>query len=64
MMLGGRFDIGATPKGLSPEFLERIRSAEEGLSDEQKSQARWTLTWLEGRATVNLDGGVTLREGD
>jgi hypothetical protein len=64
MMLGGRFDIGATPKGLSPELVARIREVEAGLSEDHKSQARWTLTWLEGRATVTLDGGVTLREGD
>jgi len=64
MMLGGRFDIGATPKGLSPDMVAKIREVEATLSDEQKDHARWTLTWLEGRATVTLDDGVTLREGD
>ena len=64
MMLGGRFDIGATPKGLSPDLVAKIREVEARLSKEQKARPRWTLTWLEGRATVTLDDGVSLREGD
>lgn len=64
MMLGGRFDVGHDfSKVASPELCERVKRAEEGLSDEQRQSARWTLTWLEGLPVLALDGGPTLREG-
>jgi hypothetical protein len=61
-MVGARFDIGATPKGLSESLVARMREAEESLSAEERSSSRWTLTWLEGRATVTLDNGPSLRD--
>jgi hypothetical protein len=61
-MVGGRFDVGATPKGLSDSLVGRMREAEESLSAEERSSRRWTLTWLEGRATVSLDDGPSLRD--
>jgi hypothetical protein len=62
MMVGGRFDVGGTPKGLSDSLVARMREAEESLSAEERSRRRWTLTWLEGRATVTLDEGPSLRD--
>lgn len=64
MMVGGRFDVGSTPKGLSEELVTRMRDAEESLSPEERATKRWTLTWLEGRVTVTLDDGPSFRDGD
>ena len=64
MMVGGRFDVGATPKGLSDSLVARMREAEQSLSAEERTRKRWTLTWLEGRATVTLDDGPSFRDGD
>lgn len=64
MMVGGRFDVGATPKVLSDSLVARMREAEQELSVEERTTRGWTLTWLEGRATVTLDGGPSYRDGD
>ena len=64
MMLGSRFSVGSPlPRGLSDQLGERIRVVEAGLSEDQRAKARWTLTWLEGRAIVELDGGPRLVDG-
>lgn len=63
-MVGGRFDVGATPKGLSDSLVARMREVEQSLSVEERNRKRWTLTWLEGRATVTLDDGASFRDGD
>lgn len=62
MMLGGRFDVGVElPRGLPSSLEADIRVVEATLSDDDRTHKRWTLTWLEGRAVVTLDGGPTLR---
>lgn len=63
MMLGGRFSVGYDfSQVASAELCERVKLAEEELSDEQRQSARWTLTWLERSPVLALDGGPTLRE--
>ena len=64
MMVGGRFDVGSTPRGLSESLVARMRGAEESLSPKERTTKRLTLTWLEGRATVTLDDGPSFRDGD
>jgi nitroreductase len=59
MQLGTRWSVRATPPARLPEpLLARIAEVEAGLPDD--TTLRWTLTWLEGRAIVELDDGTTL----
>lgn len=61
MMLGSRFSVGADiPRGISDDLATRIREVEASLSPEEAATKRWTLTWLENRPIVELDGGVKL----
>ena len=61
MQLGGRFDVGSDFSRVAPEqLLIEIARVEEGLSEQERSQKRWTLTWLEGNPVFTLDGGPTL----
>lgn len=61
MMLGSRFDVGAElPKGLPEQLVAQINAVEASLSAEDKATKRWTLTWLENRPIVELDGGPRL----
>ena len=61
MQLGSRWSVGATPpRGFTPELLTAIARVEAELSDEDAATLRWTVTWLEGRPTVELDNGTIL----
>jgi len=61
MMLGSRFSVGAElPRGISADLATRIREVEATLSADEAATKRWTLTWLENRPIVELDGGVRL----
>lgn len=61
MMVGSRFSVGAEIPGSIPAELHGdIRAIEATLTDDEKSQLRWTLTWLEGRPLVTLDNGIQL----
>ena len=61
MQLGSRFSVGKTPRAIPAELAARIQEVEDSLSDEERASLRWTLTWLENRAVVELDNGVILR---
>ena len=61
MQLGSRFSVGQTPRAIPAELAARIQEVEHSLSDEERASLRWTLTWLENRAVVELDNGVILR---
>ena len=61
MQLGSRFSVGQTPRANPAELAARIQQVEDSLSDEERASLRWTLTWLENRAVVELDNGVILR---
>ena len=61
MQLGSRFSVGHTPRAIPAELAARIQEVEDSLSDEERASLRWTLTWLENRAVVELDNGVILR---
>jgi len=68
MQLGTRWAFGGEPPArLSAELVERIRGVEAAHADGASAGWRWTLTWLEGRAVVELDApdseddGLTLR---
>lgn len=75
MQLGTRWSVGAdTPSRLTEDFVTVIRKVEAGFADEDTTQWRWTLTWLEGRPVAELDatgtvvryahdGSVTVVEG-
>lgn len=59
MQLGTRWSVRAAPPARLPEaLLERIAEVEAGLPAD--TTLRWTLTWLEGRAVVELDDGTTI----
>lgn len=63
MMLGGRFDVGADlPVAVSADLLARLRDVEAQLTDHDRASKRWTLSWLEGRPVLTLDGGPRLEE--
>lgn len=61
MKLGGRFDIGQLADSLPEPLASDVRKIEDELTDEERRVKRWTLTWLEGRAVVELDDGPTLQ---
>jgi hypothetical protein len=61
MMLGSRFSVGADlPRGIPPELAHQIRDVEASLSADEAASKWWTLTWLENRPVVELDGGPRL----
>ncbi|HEV8013535.1 MAG TPA: hypothetical protein VGP34_05630 [Pontimonas sp.] len=53
--------MGQTPQAIPAELAARIQEVEDSLTDEERASLRWTLTWLENRAVVELDNGVILR---
>ncbi len=69
MQLGTRWSVGATPPPrLSDDMVLAIRAVEASLEDDT-SQLRWTLTWLEGHPIAELDpsaasGQVTIVRED
>lgn len=65
MQLGTRWSVGAEPPARLPEDLvAAVRGVEAELVGLAGTRDwRWTLTWLEGRAVVELDDGTTIRVG-
>ena len=62
MQLGTRWVVGATPPDRMPAaMVAAIAEVEAEVADVDTETWRWTLTWLEGRPIVELDGGTTLR---
>jgi hypothetical protein len=61
MQLGSRFSVGQAPTSLPEGLRERITTIEATLTSEQATTLRWTLTWLEGRAILELDDGQVLK---
>lgn len=61
MQLGTRWPVGATPPRLPDAVMQAIADVEAELKDIDTSGWRWTLTWLEGKPTVVLDDGTTIR---
>ncbi len=62
MQLGTRWNFGAEPSARLPEkVVDAVRGVEADLAGVETSHWRWTLTWLEGRAVVELDDGTTIR---
>jgi hypothetical protein len=66
MQLGTRWSFGdEPPSNLPPVVVGAIADVETELEDGgaegvDPSSWRWTLTWLEGRAVVELDDGTVL----
>lgn len=61
MQLGTRWTAGEQPPAAVPgELVPAIREVEEATSADTlgQPQPRWTLTWLEGRPSAELDTGV------
>lgn len=62
MQLGTRWPFGTTPPASVPaETRARVAALEATRSD--GAGRTWTLTWLEGRAIVELDDGTVI-DGD
>ncbi|WP_434812161.1 hypothetical protein [Microbacterium sp. bgisy189] len=60
MQLGTRWSIGADiPRAVPAALHPHIRAVEAECDD---PQARWTLTFLEGRAIADLDVGVLVEQ--
>ncbi len=65
MQLGTRWDVGdEPPSALDAAVLRAIGRVEAELETDGVDAAgwRWTLTWLERRAVVELDDGTIVRE--
>ena len=63
MQLGTRWAVGAEPPArLSDAAIQAVREVEADVAHLDTAEWRWTLTWLEGRAVVQLDDGTTIRE--
>jgi len=66
MQLGTRWNVGAEPPSRLPAvMIGAIADVEAELKDGaaegvDPNSWRWTLTWLEGRALVELDDGTVL----
>jgi hypothetical protein len=61
MQLGSRFSPGQAPTSLPEDIRQQISDVEGALSDDERTQLRWTLTWLEGQPIVELDNGVVIK---
>mgnify|MGYP003435185038 FL=1 len=58
MQLGARWTVGAPPHRSVPAVLhEAIAEVE---AEAARPDASWTLTWLEGRPRLSLDGELRL----
>lgn len=65
MQLGTRWPVGGEVPGRVPAaIVSAVRDIESELTATDTSQWRWTLTWLEGRAIVDLDDGTVIRYDD
>jgi len=66
MQLGTRWDVGAEPPASLPEDVVRgVERVEAELEADgiDATTWRWTLTWLEGSAVVELDDGTKVLPG-
>ena len=66
MQLGTRWAVGAAAPARLPEAASQAVSEVEAAlaaSGRDTNSWRWTLTWLEGRAVVELDDGTVIRVG-
>ena len=64
MQLGTRWAVGSAAPARLPDAAARaVGEVEAALtaSGRDTSTWRWTLTWLEGRAVVELDDGTVIR---
>ena len=62
MQMGTRWAVGAeTPARLPQLVVDAVKSIEAELEGIDTSLLRWTLTWLEGNAVVELDDGTVIR---
>jgi hypothetical protein len=63
MQLGTRWSVGNEPPArLSDAMKDAIRGVEAELENTETSLWRWTLTWLEGHPTAELEDGTVVRE--
>jgi len=65
MQLGTRWTVGTPAPTSVPEVVRAAVAAEEQALVEQSVDAsnwRWTLTWLERRAVVELDDGTIITQ--
>jgi len=65
MQLGTRWSVGEDAPDSLPESVRRgVERVEAELEADgvEASSWRWTLTWLERRATAELDDGTIVRE--
>lgn len=65
MQLGTRWDVGdEPPASVSDAVRQAVARVEAELEADGIDAVgwRWTLTWLERRATVELDDGTVVRE--
>ncbi|MGK9147287.1 hypothetical protein KXS11_06645 [Plantibacter flavus] len=65
MQLGTRWLVGDEAPATLPDTVREAITAEEQELREQGVDAatwRWTLTWLERRAVVELDDGTTIKQ--
>lgn len=65
MQLGTRWTVGTEAPPAVPDNVRAAIAAEERELTEQGIDAstwRWTLTWLERRAVVELDDGTIIRQ--
>ncbi|HEY1530783.1 MAG TPA: hypothetical protein VGF80_08205 [Galbitalea sp.] len=63
MQLGTRWSVGNEPPArLSDAMKDAIRGVEAELENTDTSLWRWTLTWLEGHPTAELEDGTVVRE--
>ncbi|KUF05741.1 hypothetical protein [Leucobacter sp. G161] len=61
MQLGSRWQVGDAPHPGVPELLHETIARIEAEREGAASGASWTLTWLEGRARVELiDSAATV----
>ena len=64
MQLGTRWPVGDEPPSRLPEVMvgaiADVESELDELEGVDPSSWRWTLTWLESRAVVELDDGTVL----
>ena len=62
MQLGTRWPTGGEiPPRVPESMVVAIRAVEADIADVQTGNWRWTLTWLEGKPTAELDDGTVIR---
>ena len=62
MQLGTRWPTGGEiPPRVPEQMAVAIRAVESDVADVDSGSWRWTLTWLEGKPTVELDDGTIIK---